>query len=108
MAYAEIRLSNGIRTKIIPIGFSWTMLFFGPLVPLFRKDFIWAVGILVGNIFTYGLVGIISAFFYNKLHIENLLSDGYYIETIGSNITEQNLREYLGRATLPMINLNKQ
>lgn len=39
-----VNLKNdaGVMRKA-PVGFSWTMLFFGPLVPLFRGDLKWTI-----------------------------------------------------------------
>ena len=40
--YMKIRLKNKEdRVKVCKAGFSFTTLFFGPFVPLYRADFLW-------------------------------------------------------------------
>lgn len=77
-----------IRTKV---GFSWTVLFFGFFVPLFRKDWKWflimfAIDVifsyLVGGLGDFGdalgyVINIWLAFFYNEIYIKSLLQNGY-------------------------------
>ena len=65
------------QVKIVKEGFSWTMLFFGIFVPLYRGDWKWFLIILIANIFTYGLASIVFAFIYNKIYINDLLEKGY-------------------------------
>ena len=63
--------------KEVPFLFSWTMFLFGFWVPLLRADFIWAIALFVLSIVTGGLISIITAFFYNKMYIKSLLTQGY-------------------------------
>ena len=65
------------QVKIVKEGFSWTMLFFGIFVPLYRGDWKWFLIILVANLFTYGLASVVFAFIYNKIYINDLLEKGY-------------------------------
>ena len=65
------------QIKIVKEGFSWTMLFFGIFVPLYRGDWKWFLIILVANLFTYGLASVVFAFIYNKIYINDLLEKGY-------------------------------
>lgn len=69
------------------VGFSWTSLLFGLLVPLIRKDWKMALvifGLWVSSIFG-GVVGaifyliwtVVFAFTYNKAHLQYLLAQGY-------------------------------
>lgn len=67
------------------IGFSWTSLFFGFFVPMFRGDWIgagicFAVALLVG-IFTLGIGSavffIVWAWIYNKQHMARLIKNRY-------------------------------
>ena len=61
-------------------GFSWTVFFFGPLVPLFRGDFKYFGIMLLVWFFTSGLGIIIFAFVYNKLYTQGLIEKGYRTE----------------------------
>ena len=65
------------QVKIVKEGFSWTMLFFGIFVPLYRGDWKWFLIILIANIFTYGWASVVFAFIYNKIYINDLLEKGY-------------------------------
>lgn len=60
-----------------PVGFSWTMLFFGCFVPLFRGDWMWFVITLFIAFLTGGLSWLVFPFFYNDLYIKTLVRDGY-------------------------------
>jgi hypothetical protein len=77
----KVQLKNDAGIiKEVPVGFSWTMLFFGPLVPLFRGDLKWMVLFLLTVALTvpiYGLGWVIIPFIYNKRYIINLLECGY-------------------------------
>ena len=80
----ELKHDSGV-TKEAKKGFSWTVLFFGPFVPLIRGDLKWAVimFLLAGGIgaFTFGIgaliVGIVFSFIYNKIYIKDLMLKGY-------------------------------
>ena len=65
------------QVKIVKEGFSWTMLFFGIFVPLYRGDWKWFLIVLIANIFTYGWASVVFAFIYNKIYINDLLEKGY-------------------------------
>jgi hypothetical protein len=65
-------------------GFSWTTLFFGAFVPLFRADWkFFGIGMLVvlASLFTAGIVGlvywIVAAFKYNEWHLNGLRDKGF-------------------------------
>jgi hypothetical protein len=64
-------------TKKGILGFSWTSLFFGPLVPLFRGDLKWLVIHVGASLFSLGIFYIIFPFIYNKLYTKSLLESGY-------------------------------
>ena len=80
MAFATIKLkSKQAGIKEAPVGFSWTTLFFGAFVALFRGDWTWALIMLIAQFITFGLVGILFGFIYNRLYIEGLLKQGYTV-----------------------------
>lgn len=100
MAHSTIYLTNGTEVKKAPVGFSWTVFFFGFFPPLFRGDWIWfAVLLLLGLLFWW-IPAIVVAFFYNKLYIKSLFEKGYKIHD-SSQITDEQLKNYLGYVNLP-------
>ena len=76
-----------------PLGFSWTVLIFGFIPPIFRGDWKWAGLIfLTGTILSLILfifvpipgaiffwVNLFFAFTYNKLHIKDLVNKGFQV-----------------------------
>ena len=69
--------------KRSPIGFSFTMLFFGALVPMLRKDWKWTGIALIPGILAMiypglGILALIPPFLYNKYYIRDLLEQGFY------------------------------
>lgn len=101
MAYATIAMTNGVQVKQAPIGFSWTVFFWGGWVPLIRQDWMWGILLLLACIFTYGIAGIVVAFFYNKSYLTRLFNEGYYIHALPQNVNEEQIKNYLGFITLP-------
>lgn len=67
---------NGLVTKSF-IGFSWTTLFFGFFVPLFRGDWKWVLIMLVLGLCSFGLANFILCFLYNSFYTKSLLEKGY-------------------------------
>ena len=60
-------------------GFSWTFLFFGWFVPLFRGELLIALLHFTITVITIGLWQIIFAFLYNKQYTSRLLEKGYVL-----------------------------
>lgn len=90
MAFTQITLTNGRQSKVAPAGFSWTFLLFGAFVPLFRGDFLNALGFfvlsIVANLILPGaafFVALGGAFIYNKYYINQLLDKGYTLYSLG-------------------------
>jgi hypothetical protein len=84
------------ETKEAPVGFSWTMLFFGVFVPLFRGDFKWALITFLAAIVTFGISWFVFPFIYNKLYIKDLLSKGFKVkDVIGGDITQAERKQGL-------------
>ena len=82
----NIRVKNDIdKCKEVKLGFSWTMLFFGVFVPLFRGDwkgFLSILGVefvltVTGAIFIMPLVMLGLSFLYNKIYAKDLYDKGY-------------------------------
>lgn len=72
-----LRNSAGL-IKQVKLGFSWTMLFFGIFVPLFRGDLKWTILSLILVIITSGLAWLFLPFVYNRMYIKSLLEKGWY------------------------------
>ena len=82
-------------TKNAPVGFSWTMFFFGPFVPIKRGEWMWALGYTILAFATLGLSPAVAVFIYNKGHIKRLIASGYKAKTItGSDF--ENVKRGLG------------
>ena len=67
------------RTREAPVGFSWTTLFFGPFPMLFRGNWKWFLISLVLAICTFGLSNLVLMFMINRLHLKDLVNDGYRV-----------------------------
>jgi hypothetical protein len=89
-AYLENPRTGQIRTA--PIGFSWTMFFFGFFPPLFRGDWKWfAIMFFAGfalALISLGLLGwvpgIIGAFIWNKSYLQGLIREGFQLRSTAS------------------------
>ena len=77
MAHNIITLEKGLSRKPAIIGFSFTTLFFGWFVPLFRSDIKWFAIMLIASIVSLGLSWFVFPFIYNKLYLNLLLEEGY-------------------------------
>jgi hypothetical protein len=60
-------------------GFSWTFLFFGWFVPLFRGELLIALLHFAITVITIGIWQLIFAFLYNKQYTTRLLEKGYIL-----------------------------
>ncbi len=60
-------------------GFSWTFLFFGWFVPLFRGELFISLLHFVITIVTLGFWQLIIAFLYNKQYMTRMLEKGYVL-----------------------------
>ena len=74
-------------------GFSWTYLFFGWFVPLFRGELGVGALHLLFSIVTFGIWQLVVCFLYNKQYMTRMLTNGW--ELAGSEDQNQ-----LARAAL--------
>lgn len=91
MAFDKAILENPRTGQIrsAPVGFSWTMFFFGPFAAMFRGDWKWALIILIIAIvcgaMTAGFLGwvpgLVGAFIWNKSYLNRLVSDGFQLKS---------------------------
>ena len=58
-------------------GYSWTLLFFGGFVPLFRGRIGMAILLTILQFLTWGIGTFIFSFFYNKQYTSKLIERGY-------------------------------
>ena len=77
--------NNSGQVKEVNTGFSWKVLFFGPLVPLFQGEI---VLFIVTTILCLLIVGcFFIPFIYNKNRIQRLIKKGFYpIDEYAKNI----------------------
>ena len=61
-------------------GFSWTFLFFGWFVPIFRGELFISLLHFVITVVTFGLWQVIIAFLYNKQYMTRMLEKGYVLD----------------------------
>ncbi len=75
----KIRLKQQTSGLIreVKIGFSWTSLFFGFFVPLFRGDFLWFCLCIILNLIGVGIFWFVFPFIYNRIYIKKLMEKGY-------------------------------
>ena len=60
-------------------GFSWTFLFFGWFVPVFRGELLVALLHFAITVVTFGIWQVIIAFLYNKQYMTRMLEKGYVL-----------------------------
>jgi len=84
MAFARIVFEHPVTQEVkeAPVGFSWSTLFLGVFVPLYRGDWKWAIIIFLTNIITLGVSWIVFPFIYNKLYIKEIIKKGYKVKKI--------------------------
>jgi len=97
MAYAKVNLKheNTGKMKEAPVGFSWTVLFFGPFPAMFRGDWKWFFMITLAALVTGGLSTFVFMFIYNKFSLKDLLMKTYKVTNL-TNISEDSLSLYVG------------
>ena len=91
MAYSTITMKNPHthQIKICPVGFSWTVFFFGFFPPLFRSDFKWFLIIIFCTFFTLGLSNWVFGFIYNKMSLKDIVSKGFKAQSVQFGSVEQ-------------------
>ncbi|PIT96984.1 hypothetical protein COT82_00195 [Candidatus Campbellbacteria bacterium CG10_big_fil_rev_8_21_14_0_10_35_52] len=104
MAYTKIVFKNPKTGKIeeAPVGFSWTVFFFGIFPPLFRGDWKWFIIMILLALFTFGLSHLVFIFIYNKLYIKDLINAGFKAKSIGWGTIDEASQKIGVR--IPMLN----
>lgn len=88
MAHSKVYLKNP-RTGVMreaPVGFSWTVLFFGWFPPLFRKDWWGFLIMLLVGCATLGLSNLVFMFIYNKMYLKSLVRDGFEVTSATADV----------------------
>lgn len=96
---ATVIMMKDPRTGILKkgfYGFSWTTLFFPGFPCFFRGDIVTGLLVILANLLTSGIAGIIWAFIYNKWYTRKLVEQGY--QFAGSPQENQIAMERLGIA----------
>lgn len=90
MAFTTIVFKNPHTGAIkeAPVGFSWTVFFFGFFPPLFRGDWKWAIIMALLGLFTLGLSNVVFMFIYNKLYIKELIGSGFKSQAMAKEDVE--------------------
>lgn len=76
---ASLTLHNALtnKTRTVPVGFSWTTLLFGAIPLLFRSEWKWFIICTLIASLTFNLSSLVFMFMINKIHISELINDGY-------------------------------
>ena len=87
MAFSTLNLKHPEFeiTKEVPVGFSWTILFFGFFPPLFRGDFKWFFIMFFAGFFTAGIAWLVFPFIYNRLYFTSMIEGGYKVKNYFGN-----------------------
>ncbi len=64
-------------TRTAPIGFSWRLLQFGALLPMYQGEWRLCMLVIVCGAFTFSVSNVALAFFYNKLRVRSLVAAGF-------------------------------
>jgi hypothetical protein len=84
MAFTSVVFKNPQTgaMKEAPIGFSWTVFFFGFFPALFRGDIKWAAIMFIIACFTFSLSNLVFMFIYNRLYVQDLIAAGFKAQSI--------------------------
>ena len=77
-------------------GFSWTYLFFGWFVPMFRGELSVAALHFLFGLLTFGLTHLIFSFIYNKQYMTRMLQNEW--ELAGTDFENRSAQAALGMA----------
>lgn len=105
MAYAKIYFENSHTGQVreAPIGFSWTVFFFGFFPALFRSHWGGFAIMLLAALLTFGLSNLVFIFIYNRMYIKHLISEGYKAKSASADLDfiQQKFGSQIPRLSLP-------
>lgn len=64
-------------TREVPVGFNWQLLQFGALLPIYQREWVLCLVVLVGGLATFSVSNVLLAFYYNKLRARSLVKHGF-------------------------------
>lgn len=96
MAHSKITLTHPQTnvTLSAPVGVSWSVLFLGFVVPIWRRDWLMAV-LMFCTLPLWPLSNLVLCWFYNKHYLQKLIKAGYLVEIIDSDFTADALSRQL-------------
>ena len=79
MAFAILNLKHRQNENIkkAPVGFSWTVFFFGCFPAVFRGDWKWFLIMAILQMVTFNLSTFDMMFIYNKIYLNSIIEQGY-------------------------------
>ena len=79
MAFAILNLKHRQNENIkkAPVGFSWTVFFFGCFPAVFRGDWKWFLIMAILQMVTFNLSTFVMMFIYNKIYLNSIIEQGY-------------------------------
>jgi len=88
MAHSKIYFENPHTGYLreAPVGFSWTVLFFGFFPALFRQHWTGFAILFIAALATIGFSNIVFMFIYNRMYIKHLVSDGYKAKSASADL----------------------
>ena len=91
MAYTKLVFENPHtgHIKEAPVGFSWTVAFFGFFPPLFRGDWKWGFITFLLALISGGLSSLVFMFIYNKLYIKDLVDSGFKAKSVETGTIDE-------------------
>ena len=97
MKRAELILKNPRTEKFrtVSTGYSWSVLLFGFLVPLYHRNIKQSLLFLVLWLCTLGTVSPILGFYYNRLYGRSLIKKGNKLIHIQGQISQKQLQKIL-------------
>lgn len=66
--------------KVARIGWCWTYVYFGWLVPMFRGEIAMGLLHLLFTMLTFGIFQFIWSFLYNRQHLTRLMTSGWVLD----------------------------
>lgn len=88
MAHATISFENpqSGQMREAPVGFSWTVLFFGFFPALFRSHWVGFAIIALASFATFGLSNLLFMFIYNRMYVKHLISEGFRAKSASADL----------------------